>query len=308
MSCRPVTFQSITGEKLFGIVHFPEAGAYKSTPVILLSPGIKSRVGPHRLYVKLARQLSEMGYVVLRFDFSALGDSEGVVEESMVADFYGSVQTGRYIDDTRAAMDWMQREYRVSRFILCGLCGGALTGLLAAAQDHRAESLFGFAIPVILDSTKVDATKYLTSGELNAWRKGYLRNLTSWKSWLRLLTFRSNYRVLLRALLAADKPERKSGRLGTSERVAEQANFNPLFPGAFEAMVRSRKMLLVFSEADRLWSIYQERFAIPYSDLIEAHKGNLEVHLVKEANHIFSFKEWQQDLFDRITLWLQQNY
>jgi len=249
-----------------------------------------------------------MGYLVLRFDFSALGDSEGVVEESMVADFYGSVQTGRYVNDTRAAMDWMQREYGVSRFILCGLCGGALTGLLAAAQDHRAESLVGFGIPVILDSTRVDATKYLTSGELKQWRKGYFMNLTSWKSWLRLVTFRSNYHVLLRALIAADKPERTSGGLGASQGKAEEGNFNPLFPGAFEAMLRSRKMLLVFSEADRLWSIYRERFAIPYSNLIEQLSGNLEVHLVKDANHIFSFQEWQRELFDRITVWLQQNY
>ena len=309
MSCRPVTFHNRDGLKLFGMVHAPDSGKPRAAPIVLLSPGIKSRVAPHRLYVKLARHFSSLGFVVLRFDFSGLGDSEGTVEESLVADFYGSVQTGRYVNDTRAAMDWMQKEYKVSRFILAGLCGGAITGLLTGAHDQRVDSLLGFGIPVILDSAQVDPTKYLTAGELAAWRKRYLSKLWDFKSWVRLLTFKSNYRALIKALLVTHKLEKTAAMpSSTSVKPIAASNFNPIFPDAFEAMARSRKLLLIFSEADRLYSIYQERFAQPYNAMLEQYRGNLEVHLVRDANHIFSFLEWQSDLLQQASFWLNRNY
>src|SRR5438045_1954876 len=43
--------------------------------VILLNPGIVHRVGPGRIYVKIARALAKMGFVILRFDLSGIGDS-----------------------------------------------------------------------------------------------------------------------------------------------------------------------------------------------------------------------------------------
>lgn len=309
MSCKPVTFHNHDGLKLFGMVHLPESGEPSSIPIILLSPGIKSRVAPHRLYIKLARHLARMGFVVLRFDFSGLGDSEGNVEEAMVADFYGAVQTGRYVSDTRAAMDWMQQEYKASRFILGGLCGGAITGLLTGTNDQRVISLFGFGIPVILDSTRIDPTKYLTGGELNAWRQGYLAKLTDSKSWRRLLTLKSNYRVIVKALMNWPKSKKVPIVLPASTAGTKQENnFNPLFPDAFEAMVSSRKVLLIFSEADRLYWIFQERFAQPYHANLQHYHDNFEVYLVKDANHVFSFTEWQQDMLQQFSSWLGRNY
>jgi pimeloyl-ACP methyl ester carboxylesterase len=309
LSCKPVTFLNKDGRKLFGMIHAPDSGKPRTTPIILLSPGIKSRVAPHRLYVKLARQRSSRGFLVLRFDFSGLGDSEGTVEEPVVADFYGSVQTGRYVNDTRAAMDWMEREYKISRFVLAGLCGGAITGLLTGARDQRVDALIGFGIPVILDSTQLDSTRYLTSGELNEWRNGYLSKLTNLKSWIRVLTFKTNYRVLLEAFGGLQRAKEVAAAPACMPGKTDQVgNFNPLFPNAFEAMVSTRKMLLIFSEADRLWSICQERFAQPFEAKLERYRDNLEVYLVRDASHIFSFIEWQHDLLEQICSWLNRNY
>ena len=41
---------------------------------------------------------------MFRFDFYGLGDSEGEVDEAYLADLYGSVALGRYVDDTRDAL------------------------------------------------------------------------------------------------------------------------------------------------------------------------------------------------------------
>ena len=307
MKCEPVVFANSDGLKLFGIVHHPSPGKPRPTPVILLSPGIKSRVAPHRLYVKLARRLAGMGFRVLRFDFSGLGDSEGLVHEATAAEFYGTVQLGRYVRDTQAAMDWMEKEYRASRFILAGLCGGAITGLLAGANDVRVDSLIGLGLPVILDSDQVDPAKYLTAGELDQWRKGYIAKLFDASSWLRLLTFKSNYKVIFKVLGGSLKAP---GNLRASHPPASaqpSGNFNPLVPGAFDALVSNRRILLVFSEADRLYSIYQERFAQPRYGR-DQHLDNLELFVVKNANHIFSLREWEQAMSCQVEGWLSQHY
>lgn len=309
MPCRPVAFRNRDGHQLVGIVHEPDAGPRHPVPVILLPPGAKYRVAPHRLYVKLARHLAGMGFVVLRLDFSGLGDSEGSIGESMIADFHGTVQLGRYVDDTRCAMDWMGREFGASRFILGGLCGGAITGLLAGAQDARVDALVGLGLPVLLDSENVDATKYLTAGELDQWRRGYWSKAMDPASWWRLLTFRSNYRVILKALARplvnrAPRPESTDAAAGAPPA----DNSNPLVPAAFKAMTAGRRMLLVFGEADRLHAIYEERLVQRHAASWREHAGNVEVKVVPGANHIFSLPEWEGAMRGHVESWLRRHY
>ena len=201
VEAKPVRFRNMDGHTLFGIYHPANGETKRAVDIIILSPGIKSRVAPHRLYLKMARNFAEAGYNVLRFDYHGLGDSEGEVDEKKVADFYGSIQVGRYVNDTIAAMDWMENETGSKKFMLAGLCGGAITGLLAGAGDPRVDSLMGLGIPVILDSSTIDRSKYITEGELVSMQKRYIRKLFSIRGWLRFLTLRSDYRTALRSFL-----------------------------------------------------------------------------------------------------------
>src|SRR5215211_1646058 len=100
----PVTFPNRDGHALAGMLHEPNVRGTRRSGVILLSPGIKSRVAPHRLYCKLAAAIAANGFPVLRFDFYGLGDSQGSLAETQVADVYRAIQLGRYVDDTRASM------------------------------------------------------------------------------------------------------------------------------------------------------------------------------------------------------------
>ncbi len=104
---RCVSFRNRQGMTLHGMLHEPQPAAARGVCVLLLSPGIKGRVGPHRLYLKIAARLVPLGFHVLRFDYYGLGDSEGELEEDLLADMYNTIQAGRYVDDTIAAMDWM---------------------------------------------------------------------------------------------------------------------------------------------------------------------------------------------------------
>lgn len=313
-SITPVSFKNTTGAKLYGMLHSP-AKQKKNTGIILLSPGIKSRVAPHRLYVKMANTFCDMGFEVLRFDPEGLGDSEGEIEEKFAADVYGSIQLGRFIDDTIIAMNWMEKECRVPKFIISGLCGGAITGLLTGAMDKRVEFLLGLGIPVILDSKNVDEMKYITEGQLGRLYDGYIKKIINPSAWLRFLSLKSDYRLMFKSLMRPFKKyfrenlaKSLKSNNGEGKRVNKIAdNFNALFPKAFMEMASDRKIFLIFSGSDRLFWEFEEKFKNTYNNDIEKYKENFEIDVVEQANHIFSFKEWQQEMFDKSCSWLERN-
>jgi len=269
------------------------------------------RVAPHRLYLNMAERFAALGYSVLRFDFYGLGDSEGEVREEYLADLYGAVQVGRYIDDTIGAMDWMQRTYGIRKFIVSGLCGGAITGLLTAVKDQRIICLMGLAIPVILDGTHIDFTKYMTDAQLQGTRDGYvrkLRDLGAWRSWVRFLTFRSHYSLIFRSLFKPLLVRIRGGNsaLAPPAQSEDRDNTNPYFAPAFFNMVsNSRYVYLIFAGSDRLLWEYETKFVGRYRTRLESYSSWYEIHVTKDANHIFSFREWQEDMLDQCCRWLE---
>lgn len=303
---RPVVFRSRDGLGLHGMLHLP-AGKPRQQGIIILSPGIKSRVAPHRLYVKMSRRFVELGFAVFRFDPEGMGDSEGEINERLAADVYGSIQAGRFADNTASAMDWMQKELGIKRFVLSGLCGGAITGLLSGAGDKRVDSLLGLGIPVILDGSGVDRTRHMSKGQLEEIRKGYFRKALDPKAWARLLSFKSDYRLLVKSLaLSLSGKKKKPMPAGTAKKAATPDNFNPLFPDAFSRMAEKRKICLVFSEADRLYWEFEEKFAATHGDSIARAGKNLEIHITKNANHVFTFREWQESALETMCNWLER--
>lgn len=312
----PVSFSNKKNEVLYGMLHQNRQSSTEFA-VIILSPGIKSRVAPHRLYVKMSNLFSEMGLTTLRFDPSGLGDSEGEVEAELAADVYGSIQVGRYIDDTIAAMDWMQKNYNYNNFIVAGLCGGAITGLLTATKDDRVDSLVSLGIPVILDSSDIDHNQFITTGQLKELRGVYLKKLFDLNSWFRFLTFKSDFKLMIKSISQPIKSKlepyfnnKEPANDGGGSELSNSAssNFNPLFPEAFINFVSNHKILLIFSEADRLYWEYDEKFLANYKDRISQYLDNIDLFVVPYANHVFSFSSWQDELFTIIKQWLINNY
>jgi pimeloyl-ACP methyl ester carboxylesterase len=298
----PVTFLNPDGLRLFGILHQPERPRDPGTAILLLSPGVKMRVAPHRLYLKMTARFVALGYTVLRFDFHGLGDAEGELPEGQLADLYRAVQMGRHVGDTVAAMEWMQKTHGVSRFIVSGLCGGALTGLLAAEEDPRITALVGLSIPVGLDGSNVDVVRAMTVPQLKGTRKRYFRKFrvwdpAVWRSWARFFTFQSHYRMIVHTMLKPFLARfRSAGPAVTGE---PDDSTNPRFAPAFRRMVStSRRILLVFGEGDRLRHDFNVKFMSRHAQSLERFARFFEIHVVPQANHIFSFEEWQDEMLD----------
>ncbi len=301
---RPVSFVNASGELLFGILDEP-ARARTDIGIVLLSPGVKSRVAPHRLYVKLARRLASRGFKVLRFDFAGLGDSEGMVPERQLADLYRAIQLGRYTNDTLASIEWMRAQGGTERVILGGLCGGAIAGLVAASGSDHVAGLFGLGIPVVLDGTAVDKVAEMSQGQLRSVRRKYRDKVLDPASWLRVLTLRTDFRLAWRSF--------RGGRPATAPAGSNAAvlggNGNPKFSLALFAMLaRQRPLLMVFSGADRLHWEYLEKFAEPHADVLEPYRDRLEVRVIERANHVLTFDDWQNEFFGHCERWLAGHF
>jgi pimeloyl-ACP methyl ester carboxylesterase len=302
---RFISFANKHGQILRGLLHEPSGEAI-GVCILLLSPGIKGRVGPHRLYLKIAERLTPLGFHVLRFDYHGLGDSDGEISEVALADMYNTVHGGRYVGDTISAMDWMQSESGIRRFIGSGLCGGSISALLTAAEDARIECLLGIGLPTALDGGPENWGKSLTSGQLQELRGSYLRKLLDARSWLRLLTGKTNYSVLWRSL----RPKPAAPAPIPKDVVAHPAdNANPRFAPAFRQVLESnRPMLLIFSGNDRLHHEFEEKFEARHSDLASQRGSLYQTVVIPQANHVLSDSESVTALLDHAERWLLQRY
>ena len=120
------------GDRMLGIVHAP-AGRARDIGVLVVVGGPQYRVGSHRQFVLMARQLAAAGYPVLRFDHRGIGDSDGAPRSFEALD-----------DDVRAALDTLHAEFPGLRgSVIFGLCDAASAALMYCLRDER---LLGLAL------------------------------------------------------------------------------------------------------------------------------------------------------------------
>ncbi|MEW8203485.1 MAG: alpha/beta fold hydrolase [Candidatus Thiodiazotropha endolucinida] len=316
MISTPVTIKNRNGLKLYGILEQPET-TVKDTAILLLSPGIKMRVGPHRMYNKLSKVLVDKGFTVLRYDFYGLGDSEGALDQKILVDVYNSIQNGRYIDDTIDAMDWLGATYTIDKFVLGGLCGGAITGMLAGSADERVKGLIALGLINVFEGGEDNFSKFVTEGQLEDLKKGYISKLTDIESWKRIITLKSDFRtifkILFKPIRVISNSIRENLTASSKNKIEfvhdESSNTNPRFaPTFFSMLQQSKKMLLVYSGGDRLLWEFKEKFENIYKSHLSDYSHIYELHTIPDANHILSLSEWEESMHKLVEEWLQKNF
>jgi alpha-beta hydrolase superfamily lysophospholipase len=123
------------GSDLFGVLAEPDRHAGNApacdTAVLMLSVGGNYRIGPNRIYTRLARSLAQAGYCALRFDLPGLGDSPTPNQFSM-HDLYSKDATPQ----VRAAIDLLSAK-GCRHFYLLGICSGSFVAFQSALADER---------------------------------------------------------------------------------------------------------------------------------------------------------------------------
>jgi pimeloyl-ACP methyl ester carboxylesterase len=127
-------------QSLVGILSRPASELPVRRPaVVILNTGIAHRIGHHRMYVKMARDLAALGHLAFRFDFSGIGDS------ASRGDGLSPIEAHKA--DLAEALDWLTASFDVNEVVLIGLCAGAEIALRYGYSDKRVLGL------VLLDPT-----------------------------------------------------------------------------------------------------------------------------------------------------------
>jgi pimeloyl-ACP methyl ester carboxylesterase len=308
MEC-PVRFQNRTGQRLIGILSVPERPTgVMPCGVVLMNIGLHYRVCHNRLFVKLARFLCGEGYYVLRFDTHGVGDSEGEIEAGSVLLHFDRIQSGLFVDDTRAALDHLWAELGLEQFVLAGLCGGALTAVHTAAVDRRVVGVVFIAGPMTLTSPTED--EGLHPWEASQWLKGYVARIGNPGAWLRLASGKSDYRMMARSIGVrlrerwADLRSRIP-REGSASGLDDR--FNREYLHSFERFVgRGGKVLFVFPELDKTAGEFEDYFRRPVLMATHSYDGAYEVEIIERANHSFTLVESQERLKHGVLAWLRK--
>ena len=119
------------GGRLFGILTLPSVPPCnaQALPVfVFLNAGLLNRVGPYRLYVRLVRNLAQMGFSSLRVDLAGRGDSPerfGLTNQQSVAADYEEI------------VGVLESRLGRLRLVLGGLCSAADNAIRLARADQR---------------------------------------------------------------------------------------------------------------------------------------------------------------------------
>ena len=268
MKERAVLFGST--RSLVGIVTSPEAGehAARLPNVVLLNAGLLHRVGPNRTYVKLVRRLARFGITGLRFDLSGIGDSVPAMD--------GLSEPESRIRDMRDAMDMIAVETGENRFILGGLCDGAVSAFAAALQDPR-------VVGMIL----IDAFPYRTFGYfIRRYRNRFFRT----QSWLNILTGQHPLTRWIRGV-QSDSVDRPTSMFPPTTEVEKM----------YQELIDRNVYSLVIFPGDGTFND-QRQFAEMFPNI--ASDEHIQLEYLENANHTFVVLKHQEILIRRIENWI----
>jgi hypothetical protein len=279
---------------LIGILTRPPGAkhACELPGVILLNAGLVHRVGPNRIYVDMARNLADLGFWVLRFDFSGIGDS--VVRRDHLPFDRSAVL------ETREAMDHMRATSGVDRFILMGICSGAEVSYRTACRDER---VVGAVLINPRDHLHDRSDRQLAS---------FLKNRAMARHYWRLALFSSfGARNLLRALRGAVDHRRIIPAMLSAPWWVLRARGQGVSSAAgcvrenlHQLAERGVRLLHVYLEGDEGLDYFQlivRKWLREWSAL-----GLLEVRVIPGANHTFTLRWSQEHLLHLVQDWLHE--
>lgn len=290
---KPLLFgeQPDGGAGLFGILAEPAdlaaAGDRAETAILMINVGTNHRVGPNRLYVKMARAWAARGYRALRFDLAGIGDSRSAAGYANNR-LYSKGSTV----DVGAAIERLS-QLGVQRFILVGLCSGAYVAFQTALADPRVAGL------VLINPRRLDWSEGETLQ--SAMQRSYKSSHFYKRAMLEPATYKR--------LLQGDIDVRGiAGRLATLARAhAERATRRLLGRAPAEENVLANMKLLSRRGTDLLLIVAEADDGLDYLEYHIGPRGklmrqapNFRMLMVSGADHTLSQADSQQHVIETV--------
>lgn len=270
-------------DPLVGIIHAPDKPGTTGL-VIIVAGGPQYRVGAHRQFIVLSRQLASHGVPVIRFDHRGTGDSSG--------EYRGFLDME---DDIRNAIDTLcERFPHITRVMLWGECESASAAAFYAHTDPRVQGVF--MVNPWIRTESGQAKTYLKHYYWNRlrdprfWQKlksGQFSILRSLRGWFRLLinARKDNHH-------SESASERELAALPLPERLTKSLQ---VFDGEVYILTSGKDYIAQefkdFTMKSPLWKNSGLNERILFSDMTD-------------ADHTFSRAEWREQLFGETEQWL----
>ena len=292
------------GEKLFGILAEPVASPDRDqyqrcdTAILMLNVGGNYRIGPNRIYVKIARSLARTGYRALRFDLAGLGDSRAEAGFSA-----GTLYSRDSTPEVRAAIDWLNLQ-GCKRFYLLGICSGSYVAFQTALADPRVTG------QILMNSRLLE---WREASHEDHWQSAMQQAYKSSDFYRRQLFRPEVYRRLLRGEVDVGGISKRLWALG---KARVKRALQPLLGcAALEDDVLAKVKRLSVRGTDTLMIMAAEDDG---RDYVEFHFGNhgrylldnphFRMVLVEQSDHTFSDASSQQFVIATLCSYLETKF
>jgi pimeloyl-ACP methyl ester carboxylesterase len=278
--------------RLCGVITRPTGRRPGPLGVIFLNVGSIHRIGPNRMYVRMARRWAAEGIASLRFDLSGLGESQPRAGQPENVLYREDAP-----DDVRAAMTALHERAGAERFLLAGLCSGAYVAYHSAQADARvaAQVLIN---PQTYRWRAEDGLKIQTRASFRSSRF-YNRAALRTETWKRLLRGEILVGAILRTLMSRNWAAVKKRLLELVGRDATEVAHK-----LRQLSDRGTFSYFIFGADDGGIDALEEHLGTNARALRD--RANVRHHVVDGADHTFSPMWAQLDLEKRLTEILQE--
>ncbi len=145
---------SSNGIRLRGRIFQPDPAIF--APAVIILHGIpRSKPAPGDPgYFPLARELAELGFLTLFFNFRGAGESGG------------NFQILGWSEDLKAALDWLEQNHHPEKIALLGFSGGAAVAIHRSARDPRISAVASLSSPAHFSALEIEQ-------EIELWLKSF---------------------------------------------------------------------------------------------------------------------------------------
>jgi exosortase A-associated hydrolase 1 len=279
---------SCQGSWLYGVSSLPDKAA--SRGVLIVVGGPQYRVGSHRQFTLLARDLAAHGVPVMRFDYRGMGDSEGNARnfEEIKDDLYCPIN------------QFFEKVQSLKELVIWGLCDAASAALLYAHQDRRVTGL-------VLLNPWVRTDEGIAKARLKHY---YLDRFFEPEFWSKIL--RGNFNILesvqsfSRSVSTALLSRKENSVTQNGKITNESCNYSLLPTRMMDGLTRFEGRVLFITSGDDITA--QE-----FTDLVDAspewqklfRSSYVKHSNIPEADHTFSRKKWRDQVFTWTREWVQ---
>ncbi|MBB5441230.1 pimeloyl-ACP methyl ester carboxylesterase [Pedobacter sp. AK017] len=268
---------TLNQSSVIGIISY-SASLTNLPVVVFINAGLIHRVGPNRIYVKLARQLAARGHHVFRFDYNGRGDS-----------LLNSDQQGD--TDIPIVLNYLEKKLKRKEFILAGMCSGAEASYHSATADGRVKGI------IMINGTGLSSSDYLTlhTRAVNLIQMRYYKDaLLRPAKWLEVL--KSNGPLLAKKVRSFHQVFKKNLKETKTVPIPINHPFTLFSTLQIEA-------LIILTEGSTAYDMIKQ-----LNPKVNGNKVSYSYRFLKGVDHNISTLLAQEELTKVITHWLSNKF